>query len=174
MRRMRAWVAAPAAALLVGCSSPTPDALAGAAAATAPPTAAADSAAALDALIRYWSALQAGRYDEAAGLYGQDWREHASQFVDPAAADTMSAAGFLQATCGGTFVCNLRVRRVVSATQLDPDSWRLDVELEDPVGTPFQRGPCCGEEGDPQRTFHYTLRRTPEGWATDDLPIYIP
>jgi hypothetical protein len=133
-----------------------------------------DSALARAALARYWEHLSAGRYGEAAAFYGGDWRE-VEHWVDPEDRDTLSAAGFLARACGGLLVCDLRVGEVVAVEPEAPGAWTLVVTLvRAGSGEPFQRGPCCGEEGEPQTEFRFDVRRHGDRFLVDDLPIYVP
>jgi hypothetical protein len=85
-----------------------------------------DTALARDALERYWEHLSAGEWDDAAGLFGGDWRETAAHWVEPEVADTLSTAGFLARMCGGMLVCDLTLRGSCArrSGRGAPSSWR--------------------------------------------------
>jgi hypothetical protein len=164
--------------LAAGCAAPegAPHEAVGAGGAVPeePGTTPPDSALARAALERYWESLSAGRYGEAAALHGGDWRE-VEHWVDPAGRDTLSAEGFLARVCGGLLVCGLRVGEVVAVEPLEAGAFRLTVTLvEAGSGRAFQRGPCCGEEGEPQTEFRFDVRRHGDRFLVDDLPIYVP
>jgi hypothetical protein len=133
-----------------------------------------DSAAARSALERYWEHLSRGDFRKAAELYGGNWREVAEHWVEPQVGDTLSAEGFFTRTCGGMLVCDLRPGEVLEVELTDPTRLRLTVSLTAADGTPFLLGPCCGEEGEAQDRFPFTLRREGKRFLVEDLPIYVP
>jgi hypothetical protein len=133
-----------------------------------------DSTRARVTLDEYLGHLAAGRYEQAAELYGGNWREVGSQFVDSEDADTLSTAGFFARTCRGTFRCDLRLHEVREVEVADPTRVRLRVTLLDRGGARFERGPCCGEEGEPETEFEFVVRRRSGEFFVEDLPIYIP
>jgi hypothetical protein len=133
-----------------------------------------DTALARDALERYWEHLSAGEWDDAAGLFGGDWRETAAHWVEPEVADSLSTTGFLARMCGGMLVCDLTLREVLRAEVGEGGDVLLEVELARPDGTRFELGPCCGEEGPPTTAFTYHLQRTGGEFRVMELPIYVP
>jgi hypothetical protein len=133
-----------------------------------------DSTRAREALEEYLGHLAEGRYAAAAELYGGNWREAGSQFVGREDADTISTAGFFARTCAGTFRCDLELHQVREFEVADPTRVLLRVTLQERNGTLFQRGPCCGEEGEPQNEFEFTVRKRSGDFFVEDLPIYIP
>jgi hypothetical protein len=133
-----------------------------------------DSTRARETLGEYLSHLAAGRYEHAAELYGGNWREAGSQFVEAEDVDTLSTAGFLARTCPGIFRCDLGLREVREVEVADPTRILLRVTLQDRSGALFQRGPCCGEEGEPETEFDFIVRKRKGDFFVDDLPIYIP
>jgi hypothetical protein len=133
-----------------------------------------DSARARAVLDRYWSHLAEGRYEEAAQLYGGNWRDVARHWVDPVDADTLSTAGFLRHACGGLLVCDLRLGHVLDVELRDPTRLALRVTLMTPSGETFRRGPCCGEEGEPESDYEFVLRRERGDFVVEELPIYVP
>jgi hypothetical protein len=134
----------------------------------------ADSGSARTVLARYWEHLSEGRYEEAAELYGGNWREAGATWVEPHFADTMSTAGFLRHACGGLLVCSLRLEEVRRVELKDPTRLQLTTTLEHTSGGRFLRGPCCGEEGAPQDTFTFVLRKQSGEFVVEELPIYVP
>jgi hypothetical protein len=51
------------------------------------------------------------------------------------------------------------------------------VQFEKPDGTLFVRGPCCGateQEMPSQSDFVFTVVRQGEGFAVQELPVYVP
>jgi hypothetical protein len=162
--------------IAAGCTPDRPPVPRGSAGepATAPVQAPADTALARDALERYWKHLAAGEWEDAARLYGGDWRESAGHWVEPEVADTLSAAGFLARMCGGMLVCDLGLREVLHAEVGEGGDVLLEVELARPDGSRFELGPCCGEEGPPTVVFTYHLQRRDGGFRVAELPIYVP
>ncbi len=133
-----------------------------------------DSTQARVTLAEYLSHLAEGRYEEAAELYGGNWREAGSQFVEAEDVDTLSTAGFLVRTCAGIFRCDLRLQEVRAVEVADPTRVLLRVTLQDRSGARFQMGPCCGEEGEPVTEFDFIVRKRSGEFVVDELPIYIP
>jgi hypothetical protein len=162
--------------IAAGCTPDRPPVPQGAAGepATAPVRAPADTALARDGLERYWGHLAAGEWEDAARLYGGDWRETAAHWVEPEAADTLSVAGFLARMCGGMLVCDLGLREVLHAEVEEGGDVLLEVELARPDGSRFELGPCCGEEGPPITAFSYRLLPAHGEFRVMELPIYVP
>jgi len=131
--------------------------------------------AALATLKAYFTALTTSNYKETAKLYGGSYDLLAEMNPDLRSDDLN---GLWQAYCnrnGG--VCNLSIRQVVHKNQISPDTFRFTVELQDPDGSPFQRGPCCGGDptsNPPESQFEFTVKQQGERYLVMDLPVYVP
>jgi hypothetical protein len=126
-------------------------------------------------LVKYLSALTSGDYTQAAALYGGDYQVLRDNNPDVAPDDY---AALFQAGCAyNGFVCNLVIKNFVDDSQLSPDDFRFTVELQNPDGTLFVLGPCCGADPDsepPWTQFDFLVKRTDSGYLVQDLPIYVP
>jgi hypothetical protein len=126
-------------------------------------------------LEAYLAAFASGDFAEAAQLYGgpfeQLWDNNPNLSPDDPTA-------LFQAYCtinGG--VCNLRIKNIVHQHQLNADTFRFTVELENPDGTLFVRGPCCGgdpAEFPPQTQFDFHLVSQGDQFLVTDLPVLFP
>ena len=69
------------------------------------------------------------------------------------------------------------VKNFVDDSQLSPDDFRFTVELQNPDGSLFVLGPCCGADPDtepPWTQFDFLVKRTDSGFLVQDLPVYVP
>jgi hypothetical protein len=128
------------------------------------------------ALEAYFSALAAGSYTEAAALYGGSTSvlEQNNPTLNPA-----DRAALFQAACTlNGFVCNLNVLNFVHEAQLSASDFRFTVEFQNPDGSLFQLGPCCGADPalePPWTQFDFIVHKLENGlFQVQDLPVYIP
>ncbi len=127
------------------------------------------------ALLAYLDALKAGRYSEAVALYGGDYQglRDMNPNLDP---NDYSALFHNACTING-FVCHLKVRNFVWETQLGPSDFRFTLEFENPDGSLFSLGPCCGaspEEFPPQTQFDFWVKQDDGKFIVLTLPPYVP
>jgi hypothetical protein len=129
---------------------------------------------AYDILIHFLTSLHIGKYTDAAPLYGGEY-EQLQVFnteIDPA--DHVAL---------WTWACDnqsLQCLEVRSATfkELRGDNYIFQVEFNNPEGSLFVLGPCCGAdetEMPPVSQFEYTVARTADGkFVVMNPPPYVP
>jgi hypothetical protein len=126
-------------------------------------------------LIAYFQALAGGDYNRAAELYGGDYRTIIDMNPERDPSDHL---GLFESACTQNgFVCNLTVKNIVDEAQLSETKFRLTVELQNPDGSLFQQGSCCGEDpsvSPPITQFEYTVEYLDGKFLVMDLPIYVP
>jgi hypothetical protein len=74
-------------------------------------------------------------------------------------------------------VCNLSIAGYLEDARISPSEYRFTVELANPDGTPFSRGPCCGADpqtNPPETGFTFTLQEVDGGYRVLNLPVYVP
>jgi hypothetical protein len=123
------------------------------------------------ALTGFLTALNAGDYPLAAKLYGGDTSELRSW--NPDIQGDLSA--WLERGCMQN---GLRCLAPRSVTYCGPDvrgGYQFTVELDNPDGTLFRRGPCCGEATGPRQSrFFFEVLKNGQGWQVMELPPYVP
>jgi heat shock protein HslJ len=127
-----------------------------------------------EALIRYFSLLSDGQYSQSAELYGGDYDTLAEWNPD---IDPSDHAGLLERGCTMNGLQCLVVHQILATERINEDSYRFTVQFENPGGSLFVRGPCCGateEEMPSQSDFAFTVVKQGEGFAVQDLPVYVP
>ncbi|KAF0106629.1 MAG: hypothetical protein FD146_2428 [Anaerolineaceae bacterium] len=126
------------------------------------------------ALVAFFDHLNCGEYAEADALYGGDYEALVS--FNPAL-DPADHAALWQNGCRMNGLQCLTVR---SATLKDhhSDTYVFFVEFNDPNGSLFVRGPCCGAtetEMPSESHFEYRVAETADGqFKVLDLPVYVP
>jgi len=126
-----------------------------------------------EVLLEYLSLIRTGRYATALTMYGGD----AAALPREAwfGTDTLSAEQFLRAACtGGLLFCDLRVRKVVEARLISPDTVRITLELETEDGSRFEPTRCCGEPGPVDTLFHFNVLARNGTFSVLSLPVYRP
>jgi len=128
-------------------------------------------------LSAYFNALAAGDYATAAALYGGSYDILIANNPDISPDD--KAALFQRACTQNGFVCDVTVKNWVNAVRISQDEFRLTVELQNPDGTLFVLGPCCGAspaEVPPLTQFEFVViyHRHSNDWRVMDLPLYVP
>jgi heat shock protein HslJ len=130
--------------------------------------------AAQEALIRYFSLLSDGQYSQAVQLYGGDYDTLTEWNPD---IDPSDHAGLLERGCMMNGLQCLVVHQILATERINEDSYRFTVQFENPGGSLFVRGPCCGateQEMPSQSDFVFTVVRQGEGFAVQELPVYVP
>lgn len=131
--------------------------------------------AARQVLSDYFNLLSQGNYSEAASLYGGSYDTLRSNNPSISGDDF---AGLFQAGCTlNGFVCNLQIRNEVSYALIAPDTYRFSIELQNPDGSLFILGPCCGaseEESSLASQFDFFVKTTESGYQVMTLPVYVP
>ncbi|GAB4473016.1 MAG: hypothetical protein Kow0088_07990 [Anaerolineales bacterium] len=131
--------------------------------------------AAKQALVAYFEALKSGDYRAVVELYGgsYDVLKDMNQDISPDDHFALWARACEQ----NGFVCDLQIKNWVNAAQLSPEEFRLTVELQNPDGTLFVLGPCCGAEVEnfpPLTQFDFVIRRDGEIFLVQSLPVFVP
>jgi len=139
------------------------------------PVAGSDPDLARQALMDFFTRLQAGQYAGAAGLYGGDTDVLSGMNPD---LDPQDTAGLWRNACTiNGFQC-LQVGDEVLEETVSPREWIFQVEFTNPDGSTFVRGPCCGEEpssAQEQTRFPYRVIKDDEGvFLVMDQPVVVP
>jgi hypothetical protein len=119
----------------------------------------------------YLTALHDGDFILGAKLYGGD--TELLQTWNPDITDDLPAL-FERACTQNGLVC--MTPRTVTYRGIDADgNYQFNVEFNNPDGTFFHQGPCCGEtEGPSFTSFLFRVVKTDSGFAVLDLPPYVP
>ena len=133
--------------------------------------------AARQTLEDFFSILASGKYAEAAYFYGSDYDTLIDMNPD---IDPNDHSALWKAGCEfNGFQCKLSLRSAVVKDQ-SGDRIQFTVEFNNPDGSLFILGPCCGEDATempPVSKFEYLL-----SWTEDDggrfvvmtMPVYVP
>ena len=124
--------------------------------------------------MRFPSLLDDGQCSQAAELYGADYDALTgwNPDVDPSDQASLWEKG---STMNG-LQC-LAIHQIQATEQINEDSYRFTVSFENPDGSLFVRGPCCGateEEMRSQSDFIFSVVRQGEGFVVRELPVYVP
>ena len=143
--------------------------------ATTPASTQVPTQAARQALEAYFNALSAGRYGDAAALYGGDYQVLMDN--NPAIDPNDHAALFQNACQINGFVCNLAIKSYVSESQPSEAEFVFTVEFQSADGKLFSLGPCCGAdptEMPPVTQFEFHVQVVNGNYKVMDLPVYQP
>jgi len=130
--------------------------------------------AARQVLTDFFKHLNQAEYDQATALYGGDYvtlREWNPE-MDP--------QNYLGLWENGCQLNGLQCMEIRSATLKEKylDIYVFTVEFNNPDGTLFEQGPCCGAvESDqpPVSKFDYRVQKSVEGkFLVLDQPVYLP
>jgi hypothetical protein len=127
------------------------------------------------ALEAYFAALREGRYADAAALFEGETQLLAewNPDVDPVNHPALFERGCTQ----NGLVCNLSIASYVEERRISPTDYQFTVELSNPDGSLFSRGPCCGgdpHKSSPETRFAFTVREINGEYQVLDLPVYVP
>lgn len=162
----RYWIFLPVL-FLIGCiprsiNAPEPTSL---------PSAAAE---AQGTLIDFFSLLNARKYADAVALYGGSYEVLQGWNPD---LDPSDHAALLAIACEQNGLQCLQ-SRTATLIGLQGDTYVFQVEFNNPDGSLFVLGPCCGAnetEMPPVSQFDYRVTRNAEGkFVVMDLPPYVP
>src|SRR5574341_382782 len=138
---------------------------------TTPVSTQAPAEAARQALEAYFSALSAGRFADAAALYGGDYQVLVDNNPD---LDPNDHEGLLKNACQiNGFVCKLAIKDYVSESQPSETEFIFTVEFQTSDGELFSSGPCCGAaptENPPVTQFEYHVQLVDGKYLVMDLP----
>jgi len=126
-------------------------------------------------LTTFFELLNQREYEEAAALYGGDYRglQESNILIDPKDHPALLAAG-----CEMNGLRCLKVKRIVDEKVVSLAEYHFTVEFLNPDGSLFVRGPCCGGNATdfpPESQFAYTVIRSCVGeFLVVELPVYVP
>ncbi len=135
----------------------------------------ADVDAARQALVGFLESLNQGRFEEAAQAYAGEY-EAISVFDPTIPLDDHPA--LLRNACASSNLRCLAPRSAVLKQAPTATEVVFLVEFNNPDGTTFTRGPCCGAtetEMPPESTFEFRMVTANGGkFSVLDLPPYVP
>ncbi len=130
---------------------------------------------ALPVLQAYFDALNAGNHAEAARMYGGELELLAG--YNPDIAPMEQAALFERACTVNGFICNLTIGEILKAEQISDRAVRFTLTLQNPDGSRFELGPCCGADPSDtpaQHEFNYTVAWQDGRFLVMELPVLLP
>ena len=159
------------AIVLAGCAAPPVNPPLTQPAPTSLPSTAGE---AQDALVDFLTLLHAGKYTQAVPLYGGDYE--ALKVFNPEI-DPNDPAALWRWSCDHQLLQCLEIRSV-TFDQLVEDAYIFQVEFNNPDGSLFVLGPCCGAtetEMPPVSQFQFTVIRNADGrLVVINTPPYVP
>jgi hypothetical protein len=160
--------------LLIGCAPQPPDVPSLTPTPVAPTSLPSTASEAHDVLVNFLTLLHAKNYTDAAPLYGGEYEQLQVFNTEIDGSDHVAL---------WTWACNhqlLQCLEVRSATfkELRGDSYIFQVEFNNPDGSLFVLGPCCGAnetEMPPVSQFEYTVSRNADHrFVVMNTPPYVP
>lgn len=125
-------------------------------------------------LVNFLTLLHTRNYADAVPLYGGDYEQ--LQVFNPQI-DPADKAALWAWACDNQLLQCLEVRSATFKT-MTGESYIFQVEFNNPDGSLFVLGPCCGAnetEMPPVSQFEYTLRRNEEmRFVVLNPPPYVP
>lgn len=125
-------------------------------------------------LVEFLTRLNTGEYAGAIPLYGGDYE--ALQVFNPEIEPSDHLALWTWA-CDNRLLQCLAVRSATFLHQ-ESDTYVFQVEFNNPDGSLFVRGPCCGAnetEMPPESQFEYSVTKNAEGrFVVMNTPPYVP
>lgn len=125
-------------------------------------------------LVNFLTLLHTRNYADAVPLYGGDYKQ--LQVFNPQI-DPADKAALWAWACDNRLLQCLEVRSATFKT-MTGESYIFQVEFNNPDGSLFVLGPCCGAnetEMPPVSQFEYTLRRNEEmRFVVLNPPPYVP
>ena len=129
---------------------------------------------AYDVLVKFLTLLHIQNYEEAAPLYGGEYES--LQVFNPGI-DPDDRVALWQWVCDNKLLQCLEIRSA-SFQELVGDSYIFQVEFNNPDGSLFVLGPCCGAdetEMPPVSQFEFTVARNADGgFVVMNTPPYVP
>jgi hypothetical protein len=123
------------------------------------------------AMRQYFAALAQADYAKVIQLYGGSYETLQNNNPDVDATDKPT---LWQRGCEQNGLQCLPLRAVLAARPLSDSSYQFEVEFSTQSGELFQQGPCCGDVGQPNLRFTYTVSKQAGTWKVQELPPYIP
>ena len=133
-----------------------------------------DSELAHQALVSFFEQLSQGKYAEAAKYYGGSYETLATMNPE---LDPDATASLLQNGCPANGFQCLPVK-IATFNELTPKGeYVFTVQFNNPDGSLFERGACCGEEPTTPSAFEFTYHVVKGGdgqFRVLELPVYVP
>ena len=127
-----------------------------------------------DALVNFLTQLHTKNYAEAVPLYGGEYEQ---LYVFNPEIDPNDKVALWTWACDNQLLQCLEVRSTIFK-ELVGDSYSFQVEFNNPDGSLFVLGPCCGAnetETPPVSQFEFTVSRNSEGkFLVVNMPPYVP
>jgi len=129
--------------------------------------------AARQALVDYFSTLNQEQYSKAVALYGGSYESLVAMNPDN---NSFDLEGLWQ---NGCTINGLQCLEVRSATLVEQDggTFVFTVEFNNPDGSRFVLGPCCGADATqmpPLEQFTYEVVKKDGRFLVMDLPVFVP
>jgi hypothetical protein len=138
-------------------------------------SAADESEQARQALVRYFDSLNRANYEATIDLYGGSYEGMIDSNPSVAPDDRLTLWENACTINGNE--CDLLVR-TVTFQERKGDEYSFLVEFNDPDGTMFILGPCCGGSATdfpPVSEFEYRVKKLSNGkFVVLDMPVYVP
>lgn len=126
------------------------------------------------AAIKFFHLLSTGGYEQAAAMYAGDYST--LQSINPSIDENDRVTLWRNACTINGFQC-LPIDQVLSVEKFSLNEYFMLVEFQNPDGSLFVLGPCCGaneEEMPPVSQFDvYIIERGGEFFVTS-LPVLVP
>lgn len=125
------------------------------------------------ALVDYFAALSQEQYSQAVALYGGSYETLIEMNPD---VNSFDLEGLLQNGCTINGLQCLEVRSATFKEQED-DTFIFTVEFNNPDGSLFVLGPCCGAsptEMPPAEQFTFRVEKKDGRFLVMDLPVFVP
>lgn len=126
------------------------------------------------AAIDFFDLLSSGKYQHAAEMYAGDYA--GLRDMNPALPENDHAALWRNACRINGFQC-LPVHQVLEIEKFSLNEYRLKVQFQNPEGSVFILGPCCGadeEEMPPIAEFDVYVIERDGNFYVVSLPVYVP
>jgi hypothetical protein len=125
-------------------------------------------------VTQFFQLLSTGDYSQAAGMYAGDISD--LQYLNPSIDETEIETLWRNACTINGFQC-LPIKRILNVEKFSLTEYHLRVEFQNPDGSLFLLGPCCGaseEEMPPVSQFDvYVIERSGDYYLTS-LPVFVP
>lgn len=123
---------------------------------------------------QFFQLLSTGEFAQAAGMYAADIS--GLQYMNPSIDDNDLETLWRNACTVNGFQC-LPIKRVLSVEKFSLNEYFLQVEFQNPDGSLFVLGPCCGaseEEMPPVSQFDVFVIEREGEFFTTSLPVLVP
>jgi hypothetical protein len=124
------------------------------------------------ALKRYFALLNQGDFQSALDLHGSgfEWLAQANPDVSPE-----DRVELLRRGCTQNGLNCLKVKTIVNQAPGESGQFGFVVQFENPDGSTFRQGPCCGEtEGPVMTDFTYWVKNINGQLTVSPGPVYTP